>query len=533
MKQEILKYLKLEPNRSIPLVNSDYEWAEVSLFYERCDDKRTLVFAAVEFLTKWHEKAPIVENLYKKLPGGPNRELNFRRFHVPPGEGIRWYLSADSGTVSVAFGSENKELPIQVKSLAEEPRLPELVCESSTEDWGKLFCFGRRGGGSRWQYKRCMEHDFFQSEWTTKHREAAISWIKEVTDIDLQERQGLLGSLHLLLPNPLFHSVGIRGSEKEGRVFLKISPYPGQSIAGLSVLAIDQRPAGISALQSLQNVGMQNVLDFPSKVNQVGIAITCKERGLLYFSPPTPFVESIQIGMGIVSGQRKVVVPKTSAGRDETSYTVSVVGETMPISVGKSTIPSGTLATIQEIESIRRRATGKEMDQTWFETDEEERAERVIRNIITHTTEQMLIVDPYFGARELLRFALAVSRSAVPVRILTSKVFLNDKFPESPTGETNGALLQKNLQNISKSAGVNSIEVRVLKGAKKPAIHDRFLRSDSKVWLLGSSLNEFGSRGTMMIRIPDPDPIIERIEAAWSEAKALTDILSQRFQEEE
>ncbi len=528
MQETLLKKLSLAPNQCLTLINSDYESAEITLFYNRDkSNNRTLVLASVEFLTKWHEKAPPVENECEKIPSSNGHEINFRRFHVNPIEALQWYMSADTSQVSIPFRVNNK-IDLVVGKLAEEPRLPELVCEGSADGWDLLFCFGKRSGDSRWHYKRCMEPEKFDGLWSSTQREFVLNWILEKTNFDLRERQGLLGSLSLILPNPVFHHVGIRGSEQEGRVFLEIDTYPGCSPQDLSAIVLDQRPTGISTVQQLSTISRKNVIDFPSKAHQIGLAICCAKRGLLYCSPPTSFIESIQISMGIISGSRKVVVPKTKSGRDETQYTVSVIGSTMPIHVGSSSIPSGTLATSQEIMTLKTKKRGKSLDQMWFDLNEEKKAEEVIRDFVGKTQQELLIVDPYFGATELLRFALAVGHSTVPIRILSSRAYLNEKMEfNSSSNETRAELLKKNLDHVCAQQGVNRIEVRVLAG-KKSIIHDRFLRSDTSVWLLGSSLYEFGSRGTMMIRVPDPDAVREKLEAAWNDSKTLEEFLQNK-----
>lgn len=59
-------------------------------------------------------------------------------------------------------------------------------------------------------------------------------------------------------------------------------------------------------------------------------------------------------------------------------------------------------------------------------------------------------------------------------------------------------------------------------------MHDRFLVVDVSVWLLGSSLNEFGSRGTMLVALPEPDAVTRRIEQAWTQAVPLEVWLARR-----
>lgn len=63
-----------------------------------------------------------------------------------------------------------------------------------------------------------------------------------------------------------------------------------------------------------------------------------------------------------------------------------------------------------------------------------------------------------------------------------------------------------------------NIECRVLTG-KKAELHDRFIVADDNVWMLGCSLNEFGSRATTLIRVPKDyrKKLIDRAELWWND----------------
>ena len=60
---------------------------------------------------------------------------------------------------------------------------------------------------------------------------------------------------------------------------------------------------------------------------------------------------------------------------------------------------------------------------------------------------------------------------------------------------------------------------------KCPAIHDRFITEPERLWMLGSSINAFGSRGTMMIAVPDPEPVARDLERVWDDSQALDEYL--------
>ena len=73
---------------------------------------------------------------------------------------------------------------------------------------------------------------------------------------------------------------------------------------------------------------------------------------------------------------------------------------------------------------------------------------------------------------------------------------------------------------------MNPLTVRIMRGT--PALHDRFLRIDDELWMLGSSLNSFGGRGTMLLRVPDPEPVLNDLEQIWANSQDFAEWLSER-----
>lgn len=91
----------------------------------------------------------------------------------------------------------------------------------------------------------------------------------------------------------------------------------------------------------------------------------------------------------------------------------------------------------------------------------------------------------------------------------------------------NGDFFHENLKKLQGKKFVNQLEVKVMVG-EKADIHDRFLITDNFVWLLGSSLNEFGSRGTMLVRLPEPKAVIETLESIYSRSEDFSDWYNKR-----
>ena len=59
-------------------------------------------------------------------------------------------------------------------------------------------------------------------------------------------------------------------------------------------------------------------------------------------------------------------------------------------------------------------------------------------------------------------------------------------------------------------------------------IHDRFLVIDDRVFLLGSSLNRFGDRGTMIVQLHAPEIVREELLRELNDGKALHQWLAER-----
>jgi hypothetical protein len=159
------------------------------------------------------------------------------------------------------------------------------------------------------------------------------------------------------------------------------------------------------------------------------------------------------------------------------------------------------------------RASAKNLDQRWF-ADNAVGARGFVRTLIRQAREQVLIADPYFGGLEVQRFALATTIARVSVRMLTTR-----------EGFSNGITPVALDNNLTRWQGedptVGKLEVRVL---DRNELHDRFLRIDDRIYSLGNSLNSIGEKASLLIRVPDPTPVILELEKLWRDATPLEDL---------
>ena len=149
-----------------------------------------------------------------------------------------------------------------------------------------------------------------------------------------------------------------------------------------------------------------------------------------------------------------------------------------------------------------------------------------MRQRIGRARETVLIVDPYFAGRELLAFGHAIRRPGVELRILTSAQGLGDGTLREVSKVDAARRLMDVLDQTFKDYPI-SPAIRVLTG-DPPPVHDRFLIVDGTVWFSGNSLHTLGERAGVIVRLPDPTPIITGLNAFWRSSPPLSDWLGNR-----
>lgn len=167
----------------------------------------------------------------------------------------------------------------------------------------------------------------------------------------------------------------------------------------------------------------------------------------------------------------------------------------------------------RELEDLERNRTF-----VYFEggAASKRRATEIIRELLGNARHRCIICDSYLSADDVARFAPFVRVTHLPIQLLGARFFLKQKLQKG-TERTEGDLLLERLRAMSALDASLVLSCRVMRGSQKSPVHDRFLVIDDDVYLLGSSLNEFGSRATTLFRIPDPQRIIDELISWWSD----------------
>jgi len=485
--------------------------------------ERTLLFAFVELLPK--EVPPPDEDGDKSLrPWGQSEHRIFVRHAVLPARhAVDWYLLCRRGIALLPSDDDGHipdpgaptARPLRLAELGEEPPWPNLVCLDEEQD-GIPFI-------PSWQRSPRLHHlipladvNVAQLWKHPKEREKAIGFLSEHLHFDIEAYPEYIGSVHLVAPNPVFRALHVRLSPKTPpleSVVCQFDLRPGRDVMGLELVVREVRPTGEGALSAIPVHTPTVEIPFEQGVDSFAASVVDPERGLLRVGrTPHTFIHNIEIGMSLISATRVI-----RGDKPEETLEVPTYRDSERTKIGDDyRSPPGRLRLWSAHHARERRAKAEELEQRFFQGQKDE-ARHVLQTLLHEASQEVMIVDPYFTHTEMGGFAAVVGQTTVPIRILSSaEVLKGEVSPDQEKGEALLALLD----GFAATPQMNPLEIRVMTGSR-PEIHDRFFLVDERVWLLGSSLNEFGIRGTMMVALPDPRPVADQLRRAWSLAEPL------------
>jgi hypothetical protein len=252
----------------------------------------------------------------------------------------------------------------------------------------------------------------------------------------------------------------------------------------------------------------------------------------------------VKVSLGVTGRRVRVQVPRTESPRSPTdSYEITEYAHEIPIGVGQER--HDAIIKVVEAEQRRiRRAAAKQYKQTWFDGGQRDKAISFLRGQLARARSSVMVADPYFGARQILQFLQAVPRTQIDFTILTSRLAFEGEHAEVIDASQDDARDQaensadrvtesERLTSFTRSLatlrkrGMKSVKALVLSG-KTPPLHDRFLVIDDEVLFLGNSLNALGERASLILSVPDSEPILARLWAMASPALPFETYASQR-----
>ena len=547
-----------------PFVDA-FPWAVVRMatYMPAHGARSRLLFGSVSLLTPDRAK-PVSSIGVDRCTVKPIQARVFvRQVVMSAAEALAWYRSeggVDFRTpVPTEPGEINEKLdgqPIESGIFADNPEWPQLALPLAEglfgPDSGDPAPF--MGSVPSRLHRRFGDGEGFEA--VTADAEAVL-FLKHRLHIDLAEYPEYLGGLALVVPDPVIQRIDSflipsQGSEPE-KVMRRLVARAGQSLEGLRMTILEKRTNLLSRFET-RDVPTDGVVVVPQKLpaEESGYVVTHCDHGVLVYGSPATFIRSVHLNMGIVGRIVTVQAQKTDSPTSAVDpYQVWEIAKESPVIVGQGAVIPGTSRVAEAEVRRKRRAQARRYDQIWFEDGSRDMALAFIRARIGRARRRVLVADPYFGPTQIGQFLYAVPRIEVAIMILTSRLaFEADDVSEDPQEETREGsrvaaeamtcnqnratnaktkprqLEQKRLEAFAKSLaaltasadpGTKDVSARVLQG-RTPPLHDRFLVVDDMVWFMGHSFNALGDRGSLILQVPDPDPILNRLRAMVTEA---------------
>jgi hypothetical protein len=481
---------------------------------------------------------------------GKGGTVYFRRTVLQARAAVEWYRSAAENGLVTPVPSDPKEIetvhdgtPLAPSVFVDDPEWPALGLPAGSDLMqrpagpGDPAPFLGSASASARIHRRFGDNRGFEA--VTADAET-IAFLRRRVHLDLADYAEYLGSLVLVVPDPVLrgvHHYFVSEDDKQfERLVYRLLPRPGQTLDGLSLTILEQRANLLSRFETV--MVPEDGLVISSRqlpVQSSGYVVTHPVHGVLAYQAPVPFLRTVTISMGIVGRRVKVEVPEADAsGAAMASYNVAELEHEHPIVVGNDASPAN-LARVFEAEERRdRRALARRYDQTWFDSGTRSAAIEFVRRRVGQARFDVLVADPYFGGTQVLQFLHAVHRIDVRFTILTSRLAFESDEPPGPatrkgrnapqaTSPNKRDAEKKRLEAFAAATGtferrgIKNAEVLVLTG-KVPPLHDRFFVVDERVWFLGNSLNALGERASLILQVPDPEPVIHRLHALRRQA---------------
>lgn len=523
-------------NLNNPEFTESFDWAVIRLATFVADKNgeakySRLLFATVTLLTPSRPPPTKMEGRGLDICNLKNKQgkVFFRRVIIRASEAIDWYRSLDNKNSRTPMPSlkahQSNRLDgifLDTPDLIDDPLWPNLGLPLNGE-WQSSSLFNViktcpfLGTVASRVHRRFGDDSGFES---FLQDPKAIKFIARRLHINLKEYPEYLGSIALVVPDPIIQKINnfmVPAQEGRGeRIFYHFIPQTGQSLTGLKITIFDIQAGLLSGFTTL-DIPEDGILDI-EKVNctgEYGYAITHPQHGTLHYFAPTGFLRQINIQGHIIGEHREIVVPESDSPKAaNTRYHVSRRHKMSPQSTGRTAPQNVNVRVGQATRQREVIVEAKRHDQYWFEAGQRDEAAKLLRKLIGNAQEEIIIADPYFGALQVPQFLYAVTMSHIKITVLTSRLAFEppNGACESEDEEQAQMPLNKRLEMLDDSVtqlqllGNNDCKVMVMPG-KPPKLHDRFLLIDKNIWLLGGSLNAIGNRSSMMMKLPNPDPV--------------------------
>jgi len=487
-----------------------------------------LLFATVSLISRGRPLPPPMDGVRQHKIGKTGQTVYFRYVVMNVQDAINWYRNLDhdqGGKTPIPSHSEDYKnnldgLEIEISRLTDDPIWPSLGLP--IEDGLFSHPTGRNhpapfiGITLARIHRRFGCQDGFD---LMLNDEKAVAFIARRLHVDLRLYQEYLGSVVLIAPDPVIKQIDCfmvpASADRGERIFYRFVPRPGASLDDLQITTFDEQSNLLTDFVT-QEIPANGVLDIDKGdcVGTYGYVLTHKKHGVLLHSPPTPFLRQMSFSLQLGGSEKKMVsVPTGESDKSPRMYyqVAQRLKPDRPNVIGDGPRIANVNARIAIAKTRRAKVeSAKQYGQRWFPDGSREDAMRFIQNELERAKNRVIIADPYFGARQLEQYLYAIIPESVDVKLLSSSLAFKANGDQCEKIDD----FKKGLIELEKHAKLVA-KVYVL---KSPILHDRFLVIDDEVWFLGNSLNTLGDKTSLIVKLPNPYEVIERLEGMLRQA---------------
>lgn len=498
-------------------LSSDYHAAVVHLVWDvhRKNKDRTLLCGAVELLPL---EVPAPLEVAERCCTLSDEHFLYASDRVLPlAAALDWYEQAKAGSAPrpnragalIAQGSDK----FVSMAVDEEPEAPTFCLPARSVPFAAGWhCCSR----TRHLIARTFRIDQL---WTDAELAAACDWLKREVHFDFTHTPEFWGSIHLIAPNPVFRELG--GDFDRTKVPRELVIRPTYRL-GIEPRDLQFELEGTGPVGHVFTLRRQlgrgtTQIPLPCDPGEYHERVIDPKRGLIYELGPF----SVSTTVNLVTSTRHVSVPLADGSSGD--FEVPLVGSLRQSMItGESTQDTNAVQRLREASRSRRQRQAGNGGQRWFR-DQVPDATKALRDLVGRATKRIWVADPYFSPEDILRVLAASRDPQVPILVLAG----GDHLRSHAAGAELGDALEATLSACATQGRMNPVTIRVMRGSPPP-LHDRLLLADDALWMLGSSLNAFGSRGTMLLKVPDPDPVLVDVQRMWDDAEEFADWLVTR-----
>jgi len=505
------------------VIENDNEWAVIRLATLQSEKKQPgrLLFASVTLLSPGRVLPTKMDGVDQCSLSNSKSTVFFRRVTLTKESAIEWYRSLGSG-------DEITPIPSCKDDIEEKYDGIKLNVSPLNDDliWPHL---GLPMGEGLFSHPSGSSHPapFIGNTYARIHRrfgsqkgfddviadDTAVAFVLRRLHINLKSFPEYLGSVAYIAPDPIIKSIDnfmIPSEDDRGeRIFYRFIPRQGQTLKGLKLTTFDKKEQLLASFETI-DIPDNGILDIEKGQcdDTYGYVVSHPDHGALAYMPATGFIREVNVSTSVIHGSKKIKVPVSNSQNSAEMEYIAEERSPLPSDYINDNDDSEENINVRIAKASRQRergATAEKYGQRWFDNDSRELAMRFIQNEIKKARSRIIIADPYLASLQLGQFLYAVSNTSVSISLLTS----GSAFKESEQTTSNKENFKKNIKTLKENIRITP-DVYILPAS---ILHDRFLVIDNTVWFLGNSLNSLGDKSSLVVKLPNPDDVIERLMA--------------------